>query len=92
MHIAIMTFDGFNVEEAAFHAGGCLGSQYLATWMMCGAGLNSATQALHCAAPVGEKSSYVTRLLKIVEPFVPPPVNGPTASSPIDLDSGGERF
>ncbi len=70
---------GVRVEEAPFHArgpiataGGCLASQYLAAWMMVrGAGFEAATQALHYAAPVGEKNSYVARLLDVVRPFVP---------------------
>ncbi len=69
---------GVRVEDAAFHArgwvataGGCLASQYLATWMMLrGAGLEAATQALMYAAPVGEKEAYVERLLAVVTPFV----------------------
>ncbi len=69
---------GVRVEDAPFHArgpiataGGCLASQYLAAWMMWrGAGLDAATQALRYAAPVGEKDSYVERLLAVVRPFV----------------------
>ncbi len=70
---------GVRVEDTAFHArggvataGGCLASQYLAAWMMVrGAGFDAAAQALHYAAPVGEKESYVARLLDVVRPFVP---------------------
>ena len=70
---------GVRVEDAPFHArgpiataGGCLASQYLAAWMMLrGAGEAAAKQALHYAAPVGEKESYVERLLAVVRPFVP---------------------
>ena len=69
---------GVRVIDAPFHAkgpiataGGCLASQYLAAWMMASrAGIDAATQALHYAAPVGEKEAYVRRLLKVVEPFV----------------------
>ena len=69
---------GVRVEEAPFHArgpiataGGCLASQYLAAWMMFrGAGEAAARQALHYAAPVGEKDEYVERLLAVVRPFV----------------------
>jgi transcriptional regulator GlxA family with amidase domain len=53
-------------------AGGCLSAQYLAAWMMVrGAGLEAAAQALHYAAPVGEKDAYVERLLSVVRPFIP---------------------
>ena len=70
---------GVRVEEAPFHArgpiataGGCLASQYLAAWVLLrGAGEAAAKQALHYAAPVGEKDSYVERLLAVVRPFVP---------------------
>jgi len=68
---------GVRVEDAPFHArgpiataGGCLASQYLAAWVMLkGAGVDAAREALHYAAPVGEKDAYVQRLLKVVQPF-----------------------
>jgi len=69
---------GVRVVDAPFHArgpvataGGCLASQYLAAWMMAKrAGVDAAAQALHYAAPVGEKDAYVERLLQVVRPFV----------------------
>ena len=69
---------GVRVEDAPFHArgpiataGGCLASQYLAAWLMLrGAGEAATTQALHYAAPVGEKDAYVERLLATVRPFI----------------------
>jgi len=69
---------GVRVVDAPFHAkgpiataGGCLASQYVAAWMMASrAGIELATQALHYAAPVGEKEAYVQRLMKVVQPFV----------------------
>ncbi|HEY4065462.1 MAG TPA: DJ-1/PfpI family protein [Burkholderiaceae bacterium] len=72
---------GVRVEDAPFHArgpiataGGCLSAQYLAAWMMArGAGFEAAAQALHYAAPVGEKDTYVARLLAVVRPFIPDP-------------------
>ena len=72
---------GVRVEDAPFHArgpiataGGCLASQYLAAWVMLrGAGEAAARQALHYAAPVGEKDAYVERLLGVVRPFVVKP-------------------
>jgi len=71
---------GVRVEDAAFHArgpiataGGCLAAQYLAAWMMLrGAGEAAAKQALHYAAPVGEKDAYVAKLIDTVRPFVTP--------------------
>ena len=69
---------GVRVKDAPFHArgpvataGGCLAAQYLAAWMMArGAGFEAAAGALHYAAPVGEKDSYVARLLDVVRPFI----------------------
>jgi transcriptional regulator GlxA family with amidase domain len=71
---------GVRVQDAPFHArgpvataGGCLASQYLAAWLMLrGAGEAATAQALHYAAPVGEKEAYVERLLAAVRPFVGP--------------------
>ena len=52
-------------------AGGCLASQYLASWMIArGAGLEAATEAMHYVAPVGEKDAYVERAMAAVRPFV----------------------
>ena len=72
---------GVRVVDAPFHArgpiataGGCLASQYLAAWLMASvAGTEAAAKALHYAAPVGEKDSYVERLLAVVRPFIAGP-------------------
>ena len=58
-------------------AGGCLASQYLATWMIARrAGVRDAEEAIHYVAPVGEKAAYVERALAAVRPFLnaAPPV------------------
>ena len=53
-------------------AGGCLASQYLATWLIARlATLSEAEAALHYAAPVGEKDAYIERALAAVTPFLP---------------------
>jgi transcriptional regulator GlxA family with amidase domain len=53
-------------------AGGCLASQYLATWMIARlATVRDAEQAMHYVAPVGEKELYVSRALAAVTPFLP---------------------
>jgi transcriptional regulator GlxA family with amidase domain len=53
-------------------AGGCLASQYLATWMIArGAGVSEAEAAMHYVAPVGEKETYVVRSLAVISPFLP---------------------
>lgn len=70
---------GVRVDDAAFHArgpvataGGPLGVQYLAAWLMLrGAGLDAAARALQLVAPVGEKAAFVERVLAVVAPAVP---------------------
>ena len=53
-------------------AGGCLASQYLATWMIARlASVRDAEQAMHYVAPVGEKEIYVARALAALTPFLP---------------------
>lgn len=69
---------GVNVIDAPFiahgnvaTAGGCLASQYLATWIIArGASIRDAEEAMHYIAPVGEKNLYVRRAIDIVTPFV----------------------
>ena len=55
-------------------AGGCLSSQYLATWVLWRlAGRDAAEQALAYVAPVGEESEYISRALRAVGSFVDEP-------------------
>jgi transcriptional regulator GlxA family with amidase domain len=62
----------FVAHDNVATAGGCLASQYLATWMIArGASLADAEQAMHYVAPVGEKDAYVARALAVVTPFLP---------------------
>jgi transcriptional regulator GlxA family with amidase domain len=52
-------------------AGGCLASQYLATWILMKLGGAEATKsAIHYVAPVGEKELNITHNLSVVEPFL----------------------
>jgi hypothetical protein len=52
-------------------AGGCLASQYLATWMIArGSSVEDAAEAMHYIAPVGEKDLYIARALSVVGPFL----------------------
>lgn len=52
-------------------AGGCLASQYLATWVIArGASMRDAEEAIHYVAPVGEKALYVDRAMRVVAPFL----------------------
>ena len=52
-------------------AGGCLGSQYLASWVIARLeGIDAARDAMHYVAPVGEKDEYVERMLRNVTPYL----------------------
>ena len=53
-------------------AGGCLASQYLATWMIArGATTRDAEDAIHYVAPVGEKGLYVDQAMRAIAAFLP---------------------
>lgn len=70
---------GVNVVDAPFvahgnvaTAGGCMASQYLATWMIArGASIRDAKDALHYVAPVGEKERFIEQAMHVVSPFLP---------------------
>lgn len=70
---------GVNVVDAPFMAhgnvataGGCLASQYIATWMIArGSSFQDARDAVHYVSPVGEKALYVDRAAMVVAPFIP---------------------
>lgn len=52
-------------------AGGCMSSQYLATWIIAKLdGKESAESAIHYVAPVGEKEISVQHNLSIVLPYI----------------------
>lgn len=52
-------------------AGGCLSSQYLATWVIARmADEDAASHAIHYVAPVGEKEQTVSRCLSTVRPYL----------------------
>jgi transcriptional regulator GlxA family with amidase domain len=53
-------------------AGGCLASQYLATWLIARlASLRDAEEAMLYVAPVGQKEAYAAQALAAVAPFLP---------------------
>ena len=53
-------------------AGGCLGSQYLAAWIIARlASIEAAERAIHYVAPVGEKEQYVSRAMNNIRPYLP---------------------
>jgi transcriptional regulator GlxA family with amidase domain len=52
-------------------AGGCLASQYLASWVIARlAGTEAARSAMHYVAPVGEKEQYISRAMQNITPFL----------------------
>lgn len=52
-------------------AGGCLASQYLASWVIARlAGIEAADSAMHYVAPVGEKEDYIARMRQNITPFL----------------------
>lgn len=52
-------------------AGGCLGSQYLACWVIARLeGIQAARKAMHYVAPVGEKEEYIERMVRNISPYL----------------------
>lgn len=70
---------GVEVVEAPFiahdniaTAGGCLAAPYLAAWLIARhAGVAAARDALHYAAPVGQKLAFVDRAMGAIMPYLP---------------------
>jgi transcriptional regulator GlxA family with amidase domain len=61
----------FFAKDNITTAGGCLASQYLASWIIARlAGVDEAQAAIHYVAPVGEKEEYVTRAMRHVEKYL----------------------
>lgn len=61
----------FTAKGNVATAGGCLSSQYLATWFIaCLADIDTARSVMHYVAPVGEKDAYVDRALGNIAPFI----------------------
>jgi len=53
-------------------AGGCLGSHYLAAWVIARlAGWKAAESVVHYVAPVGQKQEFVQRALAVVGQYLP---------------------
>lgn len=53
-------------------AGGCLASQYLASWVIARLeGIEAARAAMHQVAPVEEKDEYIDRMLHNIMPYLP---------------------
>jgi transcriptional regulator GlxA family with amidase domain len=61
----------FFARENIATAGGCLGSQYLASWVIARLeGIDAAKEAMYYVAPVGEKDEYVERMLSNISPYL----------------------
>ncbi|MFO6418936.1 DJ-1/PfpI family protein [Hylemonella sp. W303a] len=61
----------FFARENVATAGGCLSSQYLATWLIARLeGVEAAKSAMHYVAPVGEKEAYVERAMQNIQPYL----------------------
>ncbi|WP_420549885.1 DJ-1/PfpI family protein [Curvivirga sp.] len=61
----------FFAKDNVATSGGCVASQYLATWALCKrAGEKAASEAIHYVAPVGEKEETVERSLKAVLAYI----------------------
>jgi transcriptional regulator GlxA family with amidase domain len=61
----------FIANENVATAGGCMSSQYLATWVISKiAGRPAAEAAIHYVAPVGEKEETVARSMAVVQPYI----------------------
>jgi transcriptional regulator GlxA family with amidase domain len=71
---------GLTVLEQPFHAagnvatsGGCLGSHYLAAWVIArAAGRDEAEAVVHYVAPIGEKDAWTARAMAAVGPYLEP--------------------
>src|SRR5262249_18090489 len=70
----------FYAEGNVATAGGCLASQYLATWIMLRAGSREhAETALQLDTPVGQQADHIARAIGVVDPYLPPTTIAPAA-------------
>ena len=61
----------FTADGNIATAGGCMSSQYLATWVIFKlAGQQSAEASINYVAPVGEKEVTTSHVISIVKPFI----------------------
>ena len=61
----------FYAENNIATAGGCMSSQYLATWVISKlAGNEAAESAIYYVAPVGEKDTAVSHSMSVVSPYL----------------------
>jgi len=63
-------------------AGGCLASQYLASWFIARLdGIEAAREAMHYVAPVGEKDEHIQRMLSNITPYLTEGIAMPVADT-----------
>ena len=73
-------------------AGGCLGSHYLAAWMITRlAGWKAAEAVVHYVAPVGQKDEYVKRAHAAIAPYLNPKIVEDAARSGARSSPGRHR-
>ena len=61
----------FFAQDNIATAGGCMASQYLASWIIAKlADKESAQSAIHYVAPVGEKEFAVAHCMSVIEPYL----------------------
>ena len=61
----------FVAKDNVATAGGCMSSQYLASWIIAKlAGIAAAESAIHYVAPVGEKEATVAHNLSVISPYI----------------------
>ena len=61
----------FVAENNVATAGGCMSSQYLATWVIAKlAGIEEAQNALSYVSPVGEQDRFVSNGISVIQPYL----------------------
>ena len=71
----------FFAKDNVATSGGCLGSQYLACWLIARLeGIDAACHAMHYVAPVGEKEQYIDRMVRNITPYLSPAASLRTAA------------
>ena len=61
----------FVAKDNVATAGGCMSSQYLATWVIAKkAGIEEAEKALSYVSPVGERESFVGDSISVIQPYL----------------------
>jgi hypothetical protein len=71
----------FHAQGSVATAGGCLASQYLATWIILRLGSREdVATALHRVSRVGQQAEDIARTVEAVQPYLPPGFAAPAAA------------